>query len=555
MSSSSKAFERENYMQDSVEDVPYQCELDYFQEDKSFCESDLLFYEELQILAHFGALDDLYLDKASPPFQACRDGFFATPSSNKAQDWQPNEEKRPYAFPSAAMEILRHYRSRAGAADGGLERDEGKRQSQRASPPTLLSVSQLIELAVRSFIHSNSENGNDFHLSAVIHQDKTPFSSLSRGESEDIRLVQDLLSCARAVCNHRYACASELLKEFSKLSSGSTNVMQRLVYCFAESLRDKIEIETRGSVNTRPLQLIPPISATASFIEKLHFNQVMQFAGVQAVLDHLSSRRKVHVVDFGLYGGLRHSILMQALATSSERPLQHLKITAVATQSNLLTEEEAGARLENLAKSLNLSFSFHVISFEDILSLQQSVLRLDPEETVVVQAAHALRFMIPKLENLMTVIRSIDPHVMIITEVEANVDSPVFVNRFVEALFYFGAGFDYLQYCLKDDLAARAYVESKLYSPSIRHIVAAEEEERKFRFVGINFWRETFARFGMEETELSKLALNHANSVLNKFDCRDSCKLGLNGNTLIVGWKDTPIFSLSAWKFQKIRTI
>ncbi|KAL1545332.1 DELLA protein RGL1-like [Salvia divinorum] len=368
-----------------------------------------------------------------PSFQAC--------SSNEPREWQPShEEKRPHAFPSAAVEILRRCRSRAGAEDDGLKRDEAKGQRQRAPPPTL-SVTQLIKMAMRSFTHTDSKTGKDFHHSAVIHPYRAAFS---RSKSEDIRLVQDLLSCAWAVSNHSNNCASEFLEEFSKLSSGSTNVTQRLVYYFAESLRDRIL-----PVNTRPSELIPPISETADLIEKLPFNQVMQFAGVQAVLDHVSSCARVHVVDLGLYGGLRHAVLMQALATRSGCPMQHLKITAVAAQLNLLVEEE-------------------------------SVLRPDPEETVVVQAAHILRFMIPKLENLMLAVRSLNPHVMIIIEVEANVDSKL----------------------------------------SIRHVVAAEEEERKFRIIGINFWRGVFG--------------------------------SLDGNSLIVGWKDTPPFSLSAWKFHKI---
>lgn len=242
---------------------------------------------------------------------------------------------------------------------------------------------------------------------------------------------------------------------------------------------------------------------------------------------------------------------MQALASASECSLKHLKITAVAINSNVQIKE-AGIRLQNLAKSLNLSFSFHVIILEDILDLHQNVLRLDHEETIVIQAAHALKFMIPKLnqlENLMTVIRRINPHVMIITEVEANIDSPVFAHRFVQALSFFGAYFDYMECCLKNDNKDREIVESEFFRPSIRHIIAAEEEERKFRIVGINVWREIFSKFGMVETELSKLSQNHADSVLKMFDCHNSCTSGLNGNSLIVGWKNTPIFSLSAWKF------
>lgn len=557
MSSSSKAFakqsERDNHMQvdldsveESMEDIPYCSELDFFQGDNDIAESSLLLYEELQLLAHFGAFDELCLDIVSPPFQACRDDL-ATLSRNEPQDSQPNQDNRPYSLPYASLEILRHCRSRVAVNGEKIDGAKGK----RASPPAS-TVNLMIELAVRNFTPSNSETRQN--LSDIRHHpQKTLYSSFSKGNSKDIQLLQNLLSCAAEVCNHQYDCASELLEELSKLNSSPTNVIQRLVYYFADSLRGKIELERRSLLEASPLEFIPSISATAAFLEKLPFNQVMQFAGIQAVIDHVSSSRKVHVVDLGLHGGLRHAILMQALASASECSLEHFKITAVATQSNV-PFKEAGIRLQNLAKSLNLSFSFHVISLEDILDLHENVLTLDHEETVVVQAAHALRFIIPKLnqlENLMTVIRRINPHVMIITEVEANIDSPVFVNRFVEALSFFGAYFDYMESCLKNDLTQREIVESELFSPSIRHIIAAEEEKRKFRIVGINVWRDIFTKFGMAETELSKLSLNHADSVLKMFDCRDSCTFGLNGNSLIVGWKDIPIFSLSAWKFQE----
>lgn len=57
-----------------------------------------------------------------------------------------------------------------------------------------------------------------------------------------------------------------------------------------------------------------------------------------------------------------------------------------------------------------------------------------------------------RLECLMRVIRSIDPCVVVVSEVEANHNSLVFVNRFIEALFYFSAFFDCLEACLNQDL-------------------------------------------------------------------------------------------------------
>lgn len=199
-----------------------------------------------------------------------------------------------------------------------------------------------------------------------------------------------------------------------------------------------------------------------------------------------------------------------------------------------------------------------MISLDDFLDLENNLFGLDLEEAVVVHAAYALKHMIAKpnqLESLMKAISNTNPFVMIINELEANINSPVFVDRFVEALLLYGAYFNCVEDCLKSDVAVRAFVESELFSPPLRNSMAAEGDERKFRSVSIDVLRAFFGRFGMVETELSTLALDHAKLVLKRFDCRDSCTLGLNGNCLIACWKETPICSISAWKFKRALSI
>lgn len=334
------------------------------------------------------------------------------------------------------------------------------------------------------------------------------------------------------------------------------NVIQRLVYYFNKALCERIDRETgrfKHEAHCSPHDSIAEISAVAAVYQKLPLNQVIQFTGIQSVADHLSRSKKVNIIDLNISCGLQMMILMQTLASRSDHPLQHVRITVLATNSDPMTEE-ASVRLRILAKSLNLNFAFHVISLEYALEHQGNALDLDPEETVVVHAAFALRHMITgreKLEALMKFIRSINPSLMILIEAEANVNSPVFVNRFVEALFFYGANFEYVEDCLEND-GERSCLESGFFGPAIRNIVAAEGVERKFRIVGINVWRAFFARFGMLETDLSKLAINHANLVLKRFGCRDSGTHSMNGKCLIVSWKETPMCSLSAWKFQKI---
>lgn len=511
-------------------------------------------FQELQYLSQVGTLDDLYLNIVSPPFQVFGEkrGIFSCVNSQNSPLIEPNEEK-PYTLPSASMEILRHCRGRISTVNGKKIHGLSFGREEQSVSPSQLSTNQIIELSAANFIKSERGTGNELYAS---HPYASAFLGLSKENAEDVQLMQDLLYCAEKVSNQQYDSATKLLEVCHKLSFSQMNKTQRLVYYFTEALREKIDRESgrctgKGSVIDCSLDHIVRSSATATFFEKVPFSQITQFTGIQEVVEYVSDYKKVHVIDLAIRCGIHHLILMQALAERSECPIKNFKVTAIAIEPSLVIEE-TGNRLRSLASSLNVDFSFHVIMLENIINHQLSLFVLDDEERVLVHGSHALERMASKpdhLETLMRVIRRIDPCVMIITEVETNVNSPVFVNRFVEALFFFGAYFDSLEDCLKNDVAERAFAESKILSPVIRDTVGGEEAERKHRIVGINVWRAYFARFGMVEMELSKLALKHADLVLDRFDCRDSCTLGLNGNSLIVSWKGTPISSLSVWKF------
>ncbi|KAL1545330.1 hypothetical protein AAHA92_22071 [Salvia divinorum] len=463
-------------------------------------------YEQVTFLSSGGCLNDLSLEIVSPPKS------------------QKNQEKSYAFFPSASLEILRNnYTSKMSKPSGKSLHCLGAQNSPSPSP---LSTSDIIELAAVNFIKSNTNARGE--LSVLSHPYASAFLGLASDHVADLQLLQDLLSSAeKATC-----------------------------LLFSEALLDKIARET-GLFNeeTMTREMNPMASATglAAFHQKVPPNQVAQFAGIQELINHVSSSKKVHIIDLNMRCGLHHVILMQALASKNEYPLKHYKITAVVLSSGLMLEEAAGVNLTTLAYALNLSFSFHLIKLDDMLNLQK---RRDSDEKTVVYASNALKYMIVspnQLESLMGFIKSINPCVMIVCEPEGNVNFPVFVNRFVEALFYYGAYFDCVEDCLKSDALEREFVESNLFGPSLRITVGAEGEERRSRIVGIDVWRAFFAKFGMMEKELSSLALDHARLSLKMFDCGDSCTLGLNGKSLVVHWKGTAICSLSAWRFHKFR--
>lgn len=73
-----------------------------------------------------------------------------------------------------------------------------------------------------------------------------------------------------------------------------------------------------------------------------------------------------------------------------------------------------------------------------MLDLKEDMFELDSEEIVAVYCQFVLRSMVlqpDRLESVMREIKNIHPCVTVVTEVEANHNSPVFVTRFIEALF------------------------------------------------------------------------------------------------------------------------
>ncbi|KAK4433872.1 Scarecrow-like protein 18 [Sesamum alatum] len=502
--------------------------------------------------------NDLYVDVVSPPFQSCDDDEIRTilGISSQSSEQIEVEQEGSYVLMERSFELLRRHGGKRLRSDGEKSNADSQTETTH-SRGLMMSTEKIIELATENFIQSMSKSKE---ISLVRH----PYpSSMTLARSADdlkaVQLVHNLLLSAEKVDEKKYERARKLLEECDRMSSSAGTPIQRLVFYFTEALYEKMDRET-GSISPRGmgkkiLHSLEDLQRTNRFRLSLHKNQplsqIAQFAGMQTVIEHVAEARKVHVIDLGIRSGLQCTILMQALAARQERHVQHLRITAVGTRSRP-TIEKTGRQLMAFAESLNLNFSFHIVMVTDILDLNERLFELDADEAVAVYSAYTLMYMIGQadwLEHIMRVIKSIRPCVMIVTELEANTNSPAFVRRFVEALFFYGVFFDSTAECLKNDERIRKEGESTCFSSSIRDIVAAEESERKIRHVRLNVWRAFFARFGLAEVELGMSSLYQANLVRQGFPSGGSCTLGMNGKCLTIGWKGTPLCTVSAWKF------
>ncbi|KAI9123007.1 hypothetical protein K1719_005896 [Acacia pycnantha] len=527
----------------------------------------------------YGSLDNLRFDMvvSSPLGDAAK---FDDQTAAKA-DLSPsykNYQNQNFPLPVASLDLLKLYSNGLKRLYGETEPDDVL-QVQRIDDlrgRKRLSTEEVMRIAATMFIRSSSSDQSEGLDSLIPHPYDCYYSNLSKEEKEDVKLAESLFACAEKVGSGQFQRATNLLDHCESQSSKTGNAVKRVISYFCEALRERINRET-GRPNCAPL--FSPVGEIPPHYHKyrekefslfdgdksmqnpgptmlacqvqLPFSQMTKFAGIQAMLEKLRNSKKIHIIDLEIREGSQWTILMQALALRRECPLELLKITAVGTAPKD-TVEETGKRLTNFAESLNISFSFNIVTVSNMNELKEELFERDGEETIAVYAMFALRPLIAdsnQLEAMMKVIRNLNPIVMVVTEVEANHNSKSFVKRFTEALFYFSAFFDCVEESMEGDDPHRRVLESLYLRFGIRDIVAAEGEKRKMRTVKIEVWRAFLGRFGMVEEELSMSSLYQAELVAKKFSGGNSCTFHMDGSSLLTGWKGTPLSSLSVWKF------
>ncbi|CAN1178829.1 DELLA protein GAIP [Linum perenne] len=395
--------------------------------------------------------------------------------------------------------------------------------------------------------------------------------SLSEEDTKKVDLIELLLAASHKVDVQDYHQAATLVRNcIDRSSSDGEDSIQRLVSYFSQALLDRISFQSSSPPpTTTSSSTIVHDPATVMISSCLPMGLASQFAGIQAIIDEVSGAKRVHIIDlFSIRSGAQWTILISALANSSHQPIQLLKLTAVGLlfdnndhDHNMI--EETGNKLVNFAKMVNVPFSFRAIMVTDLRDLSHDmVLNLHEDDDDVDEnddevIALYLEYMPRKLirspttefDTLMKVIKGIDPSIMVVSEIEANHNSPAFAYRFMEALFFFGAYFECIEACMDVDGGKRMDVEAMYCGESIRNIVACEGEERMVRNVPLRAWRVFCERFGMDEVQMGSSCLEKARVVIENVGYGGLCTVEMDEKSLIVGWKGTPLHSVSTWKF------
>ncbi|KAK6122586.1 hypothetical protein DH2020_043669 [Rehmannia glutinosa] len=370
--------------------------------------------------------------------------------------------------------------------------------SENAFSCQQLSAESIVQLAKMKLLEHTSQNTIELH--PVIYP-SLPYSNLSRQNLKDVQLTFDLLNAVEKFSDKQFDCAEKLLTKCILLSSSAdnNNPVERVVKLFAEALRERVEIE-RGKIDLErtTFNIEENVLSHQLIIleceQKLPSSQVTQFTAIQAILDSIGKSEKIHLVDIGIKSGQHWPIMMEGLANRKTCKLDLLKITAVGTSKDRL--EETGKRLSSFAKSMNLPFLFKTVVSEMKDLRKETILSQDDDEFVALYSGIKLWSLLAwpnDLRTFLNFVKKLNPCVMVVNEV-------------------------------------------------------AEDEERGHRNAKIGFWRDLFAEFDIVETELSDSSLYQARLLIKRNPNWHSCTLHMDGKCMIVGWKGTPLQSISAWK-------
>ncbi|XP_050219358.1 DELLA protein GAI1-like isoform X1 [Mercurialis annua] len=425
-----------------------------------------------------------------------------------------------------------------------------------------LSTHEIVRISKAWVSEISSEKLTD--LSTIQHFFNSSQFGLSAEEIKDTELVLLLLASAHKTGNKQFDDASKGLNLCDFLSSDKGNSVQRVVHYFAKALQQKIARETRTvlsdeSESSENNPLCPAeirMGADPALIScclQLPCLQAVHFAAIQAVIDSLESAKTVHFIDLGIKTGSHCTILMQALANRQSCAIELLKISGVGITASRQRIEDAGKRLASFAQTLHIPFSFRTAIVANIKDLKVDMFEINDGETVAIFLPGILRFIKAQkgaLQSLLRVLRKLNPCVMVIIEAELNHNSPWFIDQFHELLLFYSACYDGVEGCIAQCDPNRITIEACL-GQEIRDVVAVKAEERIFKHMKIDEWRDYFIRFGMEEAEISMSSFYQAELLVKSSASGKSCLLVKHGKCLLTGWKGTPIFSLSAWKFQQ----
>ncbi|KAL3828062.1 hypothetical protein ACJIZ3_016864 [Penstemon smallii] len=364
-----------------------------------------------------------------------------------------------------------------------------------------------------------------------------------QSDEPGLNLLTLLLECAVAISVDNLGEAHKMLLELTQMASPyGASCAERVVAYFAKAMSSRV-INSWLGLSSPLINHKNTHSAFQVYNNVSPFIKFAHFTSNQAILESFHRQERVHIIDLDIMQGLQWPALFHILATRAEGP-PHLRMTGLGTSIELLTE--TGKQLSNFARRLGMYFEFHPIEKKCGEIVDISMLQSRRGEALAVHwLQHSLYDATGPDWKTMRVLQRLSPKVMTLVEQEI-AHGGSFLDRFVSSLHYYSTIFDSLGAFLSGDDPSRYTVEHCLLHREINNVLAiggpTRSGEDKFRH-----WRSELSRNGFGQVPMSSNSMAQAQLILNMFPPVDGYSLVQGDGTLRLGWKDTGLYTASAW--------
>ncbi|KAI3973040.1 hypothetical protein MKX01_019698 [Papaver californicum] len=367
---------------------------------------------------------------------------------------------------------------------------------------------------LRNFISEEKSNFNDITAGMASN-----CGEMNRSDIQGLNLLSILLECAAAVSVDNLGDAHRLSLELTQMASPcGPSSAERVVAYFDVAMVSRVMNSWLGICS--PLISHKSIHSSFQVFSNITpFIKFAHFTSNQAILEAFRKSDRVHIIDLDI---MQWPALFHILATrmdSHNRP-PFVRMTGFGTSMESLTE--TGMQLSNFATRLGISFEFHPIARK----FDESFMHMRRGETLLQQLA---------------------PKVITLVEQDIVHGGLYFLDRFVGSLHYYSTLFASLGAHLWCEEVGRHYVERYLLHKEINSILAigggpARSGEEKFYR-----WRSELGRHGFVQVPMSRNAMAQAQLILNMYPHGHGYRLGQTEGSLRIGWKETSLYTASAW--------
>ncbi|CAK7331506.1 unnamed protein product [Dovyalis caffra] len=382
-------------------------------------------------------------------------------------------------------------------------------------------------------------------------------NQVSSWELVDMRTL--LIHCAEAVAGNDHGSAIELLTQIRQQSTPCGDGSQRLAHCFANALQARMAgagSEVYATLAAKGVTAACLLKVCRILISASPFIIMSNFFATQTVIELAENAARLHIIHFGILYGFPWPSLIQHLSlrpggppvlriTGIEFP-QKFNVTAAAL-------EETGRYLASYCEKFNVPFEYNAIS-QKWENVQLEDLKIDRDEVTVVCGLYRFRHLLDETvvlngqrDAVLNLIKRINPAVFIHGIINGAYDSPFFVSRFREALFYFSSLFDMLEANTACEDPERMVFEQEVLGKEILNVIACEGCDRLERPEKYKQWQARNVRAGLRQLPLKEGIMQKVRELVKSCYHKDFL-IDQDGPWMLQGWKGRILFAISCWK-------